>query len=68
MARTCRCRPVVLSWQGAAASDPDAPALKVLDAILSAGKSSRLYNSLVYDKQISVQAFSRPTCRTIRAW
>ncbi|HEV8165074.1 MAG TPA: insulinase family protein, partial [Actinomycetota bacterium] len=50
---------VVLSWQGAAASDPDAPALKVLDAILSAGKSSRLYNSLVYDKQISVQAFSQ---------
>ncbi len=49
---------VVLSWQGAAASDPDAPALKVLDAILSAGKSSRLYNSLVYDKQIAVEAFS----------
>lgn len=49
---------VVLSWQGAAAADPDAPALKVLDAILSAGKSSRLYNSLVYDKQIAVEAFS----------
>jgi zinc protease len=50
---------LVLSWQGAAASDPDAPALKVLDAILSAGKSSRLYNSLVYDKQIAVEAFSQ---------
>lgn len=50
---------VVLSWQGAAASDPDAPALKVLDAILSGGKSSRLYNSLVYDKQIAVEAFSQ---------
>ncbi|HEY0651191.1 pitrilysin family protein [Phenylobacterium sp.] len=50
---------VVLSWQGAAASDPDAPALKVLDAILSAGKSSRLYNSLVYDKQVAVEAFSQ---------
>ena len=49
---------VVLSWQGAAASDPDAPALKVLDAILSAGKSSRLYNSLVYDQQVAVEAFS----------
>ena len=49
---------VVLSWQGVAASDPDAPALKVLDAILSAGKSSRLYNSLVYDKQIAAEAFS----------
>ena len=40
------------------ASDPDAPALKVLDAILSGGKSSRLYNSLVYDKQIAAEAFS----------
>jgi len=49
---------VVLSWQGAAASDKDAPALKVLDAILSAGKSSRLYNSLVYEKQIAAEAFS----------
>ena len=49
---------LIVSWQGAAASDPDAPALKVLDAILSAGKSSRLYNSLVYDKQIAVEAFS----------
>ena len=50
---------VVLSWQGAAASDPDAPALKVLDAILSSGKSSRLYNSLVYKQQIAAQAFSQ---------
>ena len=49
---------VVLSWQGVAASDPDAPALKVLDAILSAGKSSRLYNSLVYKQQIAAEAFS----------
>ncbi len=49
---------VMLSWQGAAASDPDAPALKVLDAILSAGKSSRLYNSLVYEQQIAAEAFS----------
>jgi len=49
---------VVLSWQGPAASAADAPALKVLDAILSAGKSSRLYNSLIYDQQIAVEAFS----------
>ncbi len=49
---------VVLSFQGPAASSPDAPALKVLDAILSAGKSSRLYDSLVYEQQIAVQAFS----------
>lgn len=50
---------VVLSYPGAAASSPDAPALKVLDAILSAGKSSRLYNSLVYDQQIAAEAFSQ---------
>ncbi len=49
---------VVLSWQGPAASHPDAPALKVLDAILSAGKSSRLYNSLVYRQQIAAESFS----------
>ncbi len=49
---------VILSWQGVAASHPDAAALKVLDAILSAGKSSRLYNSLVYDQQIAAEAFS----------
>src|SRR4029453_4698989 len=38
--------------------DPDAPALKVLDTILSGGKSSRLYNSLVYDKQVAAEIFS----------
>ncbi|MDP2213975.1 pitrilysin family protein [Phenylobacterium sp.] len=50
---------VVLTWLGAEAASADAPALKVLDAILSAGKSSRLYNSLVYEQQIAVEAFSQ---------
>lgn len=49
---------LAISWLGPRAADPDAPALKVLDAILSSGKSSRLYDSLVYDKQISAQIFS----------
>jgi zinc protease len=49
---------VALTWLGSKAADPDAPALKVLDAILSSGKSSRLYDSLVYDQQISAQIFS----------
>jgi len=49
---------VAITWQGAAASDPDAAALTVLDAILSGGKSSRLYNSLVYDQQVAQAAFS----------
>jgi zinc protease len=42
-----------MTWLGPAADRPDAPALKVLDAILSGGKSSRLYDSLVYEQQIA---------------
>lgn len=49
---------VVLTWLGAAADSPDAPALKVLDAILSSGKSSRLYNALVYEQQVAVEVMS----------
>ncbi|HEX3364055.1 pitrilysin family protein [Phenylobacterium sp.] len=49
---------VAITWLGAKASDPDAPALKVLDAILSGGKSSRLYDSLVYEKQIAAEVYS----------
>lgn len=49
---------VAMTWLGASASDPDAPALRMLDAILSSGKSSRLYDSLVYDQQISAEIFS----------
>ena len=49
---------LAITWLGPKAADPDAPALKMLDAILSAGKSSRLYDSLVYDKRIAAQVFS----------
>ncbi|HEX3885964.1 MAG TPA: pitrilysin family protein [Phenylobacterium sp.] len=49
---------VVITWLGPKASDPDAPALTMLDAVLSAGKSSRLYDSLVYEKQIAVEVNS----------
>jgi zinc protease len=49
---------LAITWLGPKAADPDAPALKVLDAILSAGKSSRLYDSLVYDKQIAAEIYS----------
>jgi zinc protease len=49
---------VAITWLGPKASDPDAPALKVLDAILSAGKSSRLYDSLVYDQQVAAEIMS----------
>ncbi len=36
--------------------DPDGYALDVLAGVLSGGKSSRLYNSLVYEKQIALSA------------
>ena len=49
---------VAITWLGPKASDPDAPALKMLDAILSGGKSSRLYDSLVYEKQIAAEIYS----------
>lgn len=37
-------------------TDPDAPVFDVISLILSGGKGSRLYRSLVRDKQIAVQA------------
>ncbi len=49
---------VAITWLGVKAADRDAPAMKVLDAILSAGKSSRLYDALVYDKQIAAEISS----------
>ena len=49
---------VAITWLGVKASDKDAPAMKVLDAILSAGKSSRLYDSLVYRQQVAAEIFS----------
>ena len=49
---------VAITWQAPAASDPDTAALTVLDSILSGGKSSRLYNSMVYEQQIAQAAFS----------
>ena len=39
-------------------ADPDADALRVADAILSAGESSRLYNSLVYNQQLAAEVNS----------
>jgi zinc protease len=49
---------VALTWLAPKASDPDAPALQVMDAVLTAGKSSRVYDSLVYEKQIAAQVLS----------
>nr|WP_240902851.1 pitrilysin family protein [Caulobacter sp. SLTY] len=49
---------IAITWQAPRAAHPDAAPLMVLDAILSGGKSSRLYNSLVYDQQLAQTAFS----------
>ncbi len=49
---------VAITWLAPPAADPDVPALAVLDAILSAGKSSRLYDALVYDQKIAQSTFS----------
>lgn len=44
-------------------ADPDSDVLQVADAILSAGESSRLYNSLVYNQQLAAQVFSNAEAR-----
>jgi zinc protease len=49
---------LAITWLGPKATDPDAPALKVLDDILSGGKHSRLYDSLVYEQQVATEIFS----------
>lgn len=49
---------VMITYPGPDARHPDLPALIVLDAILSKGESSRLYQSLVYEQQIAAQAFT----------
>jgi len=54
---------VAVTWLAPARSSPDAPALLVLDAILSTGDSSRLYRSLVHDQQVAAEVFSEADLR-----
>jgi zinc protease len=44
-------------------ADADSDALRVADAILSAGESSRLYNALVYNQQLAVEINSSAEAR-----
>jgi zinc protease len=44
---------IVFSWQRPRENHPDSAALTMLDQILSGGQSSRLYRSLVYDRQLA---------------
>ncbi|WP_313432304.1 pitrilysin family protein, partial [Brevundimonas sp.] len=50
----------VIAWPTVKYADADRAALTVLDGVLSTGESSRLYRSLVYDKQIAAQIGSTP--------
>src|SRR5580658_5312094 len=54
---------VAITWLAPDAASPDGPALQVLDAILTSGKSSRLYDALVYEKQLAAQVFSSADLR-----
>lgn len=49
---------LMLAYPQPAAGDPDLPALMVLDAIMSRGDSSRLYQSMVYEQQVAAQVFT----------
>ena len=49
---------VLISYPVPADKDPDNPALTVLNAVLSMGESSRLYETLVYRDQLAAQAES----------
>jgi zinc protease len=49
---------VMISYPQPDSSSADLPAMAVLDAILSRGDSSRLYQSLVYEQQIAAQTFT----------
>ncbi|HEY5070907.1 MAG TPA: pitrilysin family protein [Caulobacteraceae bacterium] len=54
---------VAITWLAPAARDADAPALEVLDALLTTGKSSRLYNHLIYKSQLAAEVFSSADLR-----
>jgi zinc protease len=47
---------VVLTYLGPAEREADTAALRVAEAILSAGASSRLYQKLVYEQQVAQEA------------
>jgi zinc protease len=47
---------LALLWQGPPAAHPDAPALQVASALLSAGESGRLNTALVYRAQVAQAA------------
>jgi zinc protease len=47
---------VYLAWHVPSQKSADAPALEMLSTILSGGRASRLYRSLVYDRHLALEA------------
>jgi zinc protease len=47
---------VAVAWHAPPSGHEDGPALDAMGQILSGGRSSRLYRSLVYDKEIAISA------------
>ena len=54
---------VAITYLAPPVSSPDADVLRVAEAILSEGESSRLYQSLVYKQQIAAEAFGSADLR-----
>jgi zinc protease len=50
---------IAINWQIPEARHPDIAPLTVLDAILSTGRSSRLYESLIYEQRLAQSAASQ---------
>jgi len=47
---------LAVTYLGPAITDPDAPALRIAEQVLSGGESSRLYRKLVYETQLAQSA------------
>jgi zinc protease len=54
---------IALTYLTPAIKSDDAYALRVAESILSSGESSRLYQSLVYEQQVSQEAFAQADLR-----
>jgi zinc protease len=54
-----------LNWHGVRFFSPDDAALDVLASILASGKGSRLYKSLVYEKQLAQDVYAEHESRQI---
>jgi zinc protease len=54
---------VAITYLAPPISSPDADVLRVAEAILGSGESSRLYQSLVYSQQLAQEAFANASLR-----